>query len=61
MVKIGETHNIALYRETGLRKVTIPLQHVDSVPAGALIQVVYEGDGEFEGQQLGTAAFTYNP
>jgi len=60
VVKIGETHNIALFRETKLRKVTIPLQ-INSVPSGAVVQVVYEGDDEFEGQQLGTAAFTYVP
>ncbi|OUR90581.1 hypothetical protein A9Q81_19040 [Gammaproteobacteria bacterium 42_54_T18] len=58
--KIGEAHNIALFRETALRKASIPLQ-IDQVPAGAVVQVVYDGDDEYEGQQLGTAAFTYEP
>lgn len=60
VIKIGEAHNIALFRETSLRTITIPLQ-VEKVPAGAVVQVVYEGDDEYEGQQLGTAAFTYKP
>mgnify|MGYP002700388776 CR=1 FL=1 len=58
--KIGEVHNIALFPETTVRTVKMPLQ-VKSVPPGAILQVVYEGDDEFEGQQLGTAAFTYKP
>ena len=58
--KIGESHNIALFRETERRTVTIPLR-VSNVPAGAVIQVVYGGEDEYEGTQLGTAAFTYQP
>lgn len=58
--KIGQVHNIALFRETKKRTVTIPLT-VTQVPTGAVIQVVYSGEDEYEGQQLGTAAFTYSP
>ncbi len=58
--KIGEAHSVALFRETQQRMVTIPLR-VSNVPAGAVIQVVYDGEDEYEGQQLGTAAFTYQP
>lgn len=57
-VKIGETHNIALFRETEKRIVNIPLQ-VEQVPSGSAIQVIYKGDDEFEGQILGKAAIRY--
>lgn len=57
-VKIGETHNIALFRETQNRIVNIPLQ-VDNIPNDAAIQVIYQGEDEFEGQILGKAAIRY--
>lgn len=58
--KIGQVHNVALFRETKKRTVIVPLT-VTQVPTGAVIQVVYSGEEEYEGQQLGTAAFTYKP
>ena len=55
---IGEANNIALFRGTALRNVDIPLQ-VSSIPKGAVVQVLYQGDDEFEGQILGKAAIRH--
>jgi hypothetical protein len=54
-VQIGETHNIALFRETSQRIVNIPLQTQD-LPKDAVIQVLYKGDDELEGKILSKAA-----
>ena len=56
--KIGEIHNIALFRETSQRIVNIPL-HTQDIPKGAIIQVLYKGEDEFEGKILGKAAMRY--
>ena len=56
--KIGEANNIALFRGTAKRTIEIPLQ-VTSIPKGAIIQVLYKGDDEFEGQILGKAAIRH--
>ena len=58
--KIGEVGNVALFRETVLRRVPIPLT-VKEIAKGAVVQVVCDGGDEYESQQLGSAAFTYNP
>ncbi|MDZ7923757.1 MAG: hypothetical protein U5M23_06785, partial [Marinagarivorans sp.] len=56
--EIGKSHNIALFRETSQRIVNIPLQ-VQDIPRGAVVQVLYKGDDEFEGKVLGKAAIRY--
>ena len=58
--EIADVGNVALFRETALRELTVPLT-VPSIPRGAVVQVVYEGEDEYESEQLATAAFTYNP
>ncbi len=58
VVKIGEITNIAVYRESNSRTVHIPLT-TDNIPSGATLQVIYEGDDEYEGTQWGSASFTY--
>ena len=60
VVEIGDVGNVALFRETKLRELTVPLK-VPNIPRGAIVQVVYEGEDEYESEQLATAAFTYNP
>ena len=60
VVEIGDVGNVALFRETALRELTVPLK-VSKIPRGAIVQVVYDGDDEYEDEQLATAAFTYNP
>lgn len=60
VVEIADVGNVALFRETALRELTVPLT-VSSIPRGAVVQVVYEGEDEYESEQLATAAFTYNP
>ncbi len=57
--KIGELNNIALFTEVDKRKVKIPLW-VDSIPNNAIIQVMYQGEDEYEGRTLGQAAFRYS-
>lgn len=57
--EIGEAHNIAIFRETSARKARIKLQ-VPQIPKGAVVQVLYKGDDEFEGKILGKAAIRYN-
>ena len=58
VVPIGEANNIALFRGTSKRTVDIPLQ-VPSIPKGAVVQVLYKGDDEFDGQILGKAAIRH--
>lgn len=60
VVEIGDVGNVALFRETTLRNLTVPLS-VTEIPRGAIVQVVYNGEDEYEAEQLATAAFTYNP
>ncbi|WP_317931664.1 hypothetical protein [Halioxenophilus sp. WMMB6] len=57
--QIGMLHNVAVYTERDSRHVKIPLW-IDSIPQNAVVQVVYEGDEEYEGQNLGVAAFKYS-
>lgn len=56
--QIGQAHNIALFRELPQRRVQVPLQTPD-IPNGAVVQVLYKGKDEFEGEILGKAAFRY--
>lgn len=56
--KIGQLNNVALYTELESRQVKIPLW-IDSIPNNAVIQVMYQGEEEFEGRTLGQAAFKY--
>lgn len=56
--QIGEAHNIAVFRESKQRQAQITLQ-VPKIPDGAVVQVLYKGDDEFEGQILGKAAIRY--
>ena len=56
--EVGIANNIALFRGTDKRMVDIPLQ-IPSVPKGAVVQVLYKGEDEFEGQILGKAAIRY--
>lgn len=58
VIKIGESHNIALFRETKQRIANIPLQ-IPDIPRGAVVQVLYKGEEEFEGEILGKAAIRY--
>lgn len=60
VLEIGDVGNVALFRETTLRKLTVPLK-IPEIPRGAIVQVVYDGEDEYEAEQLATAAFTYNP
>merc|ERR1712065_22236 len=53
--KIGQVNNISVYPELDSRHVKIPLW-VQSIPSGAIVQVVYEGEEEYEGETLGIAA-----
>lgn len=58
VTKIGEKHSIALFRETKNRITNIPIT-VPEIPPGAIVQVLYQGEDEFEGQILGKAAIRY--
>jgi hypothetical protein len=57
--QIGKLNNVAVYTELGERKVRMPLW-VDKIPDNAIIQVIYDGDEEYKGTTLGTAAFRYS-
>ena len=56
---IGKLSNVTVYPELGSRHVKVPLW-VDSIPSGAIVQVVYEGEEEYAGRTLGVAAFKYS-
>lgn len=58
VTKIGEKHSIALFRETKNRITNIPIK-IPEIPPGAIVQVLYQGEDEFEGQILGKAAIRY--
>lgn len=56
--QIGEAHNIAVFRESKQRQANIILQ-VPSIPKGAVVQVLYKGDDEFDSQILAKAAMRH--
>lgn len=56
--KIGQANNVSVFTEVDHRTISFPLW-VDSIPANAIIQVIYEGEEEYDGQTLGIAAFRY--
>ena len=57
--KIGQLNNVAVFTEIDSRLVRIPLW-VDKIPNNAIVQVMYEGEDEYEGRTLGQAAFRFN-
>jgi len=57
--QIGKLSNVSVYTEVASRHVLVPLW-IDSIPSGAVVQVTYQGDEEYEGRTLGQAAFKYS-
>lgn len=60
VIKIGESNNVAIFRELKQRSVIIQLQK-KNIPPGAAIKLSYEGKGDYTGQTFAQKVFKYQP